>query len=349
MYSTFVGGSNDDGATCLAIDARGVASLAGYTSSTDYPTTPGAWDTTFNGGIGPPYFSATDAFVSRIDPSLPTAQQLVYSTYLGGSGNAIVLAVATDIAGMVTVGGWTGSSNFPATAESQDTTYNGGRGGQFDSPKDAFVTRLDPALAAAQQLVYSTFLGGAGDEYVTSLWVDATGGVTLAGGTDSGNYPVTPGAWDPTHNGGSDAFVTRLDMLPFGAQRLGRSSPGCTGALSTWTTTAPRVGTQTFALACANATPRSTGVLALAGASLSTPLLVAGIEMWLDPATILLSVAVASNDRGSSYVSLPIPTHAGLTGRQLFAQWVFVGPSAPTPCPPLGVSSSAALAITIRP
>ncbi len=78
---------------------------------------------------------------------------------------------------------------------------------------DAFVSRLDPSKTATSQLVYSTFVGGSGDDFAYSLAVDASGGVNVAGYTDSINFPTTSGAYNTTYNGGyNDAFVSRLSM-----------------------------------------------------------------------------------------------------------------------------------------
>ncbi len=151
MYSTFLGASSTDAAFAVAVDAAGVATVAGVAESRDFPVTPGAWATSYGGDIG-------DGFVTRLDPGLPSAQQLTYSTFLGGGGLDGVNALALDAAGVATVTGSTLSTNFPTTVGAWDRTYNGGTafGG------DAFVTRLDPRLPAAQQLVYSTYLGAAG-------------------------------------------------------------------------------------------------------------------------------------------------------------------------------------------
>src|SRR5262249_25130951 len=144
--------SDHDVASDLAVDAAGVITIAGDTMSKDYPTTAGAWDRSHNGGGTWP----TDAFVSRLDPSKPQAQQLTWSTYLGGSVEDAAFSLSVDSAGVATVCGWTSSPDYPTTAGAYDTTYNGA--GQY--PLDAFVARLDPARTGPQQLLYSTFVGG---------------------------------------------------------------------------------------------------------------------------------------------------------------------------------------------
>ena len=99
---------------------------------------------------------------------------------------------------------------------------------------------MDPGL------VWSTFLGGTGNERALALALDAQGAATVAGGTQSADFPTTSGAFDPTHNGGDDAFITRLDMLPTGVSAYGTSSSGCTDPLAIGVTSWPQVGKAEF-------------------------------------------------------------------------------------------------------
>ena len=201
IWSTFLGGNSTDIPYAISVDPSGVVTVAGYTLSTNFPQTPGAYQTTLNGTI--------DGFVSRLDPRQSGAAQLVYSTFLGGNGLERVDGLHVDPAGVVTVAGLTGSTNFPVT---NNSSYNGGF-------SDAFVSRLDPRLTGKKQLVYSTFLGGSGRDHANRLSVDANNVVTVVGMTQSTDFPWAPGAYDTTHNGGEDAFVSRLDpSLPVAKQ-----------------------------------------------------------------------------------------------------------------------------------
>jgi len=196
IWSTFLGGSGNDFAFALALDSSGAVTVAGHTDSSDFPTTPGTFGTTHNGTYD------WDAFVTRLDP---TGGSLLWSTFLGGGATDWAYALALDPSGAVTVAGFTGSSGFPTTPGAYDPTYN--------SNYDAFVTRLD---ATGSTLLWSTFLGGGNDDYAYALALDSSGAVTVAGHTDSSDFPTTPGAYDPTYNSGSnDAFVTRLDPTGF--------------------------------------------------------------------------------------------------------------------------------------
>jgi hypothetical protein len=192
IWSTFLGGS---AAECspgcsLAVDASGAVYVAGTTGSADFPTTPGAFDTTHNGDF--------DAFVAKLDPS---GGALVYGTFLGGAGHDLGFEIAVDDAGAAYVAGGADAGGFPTTPGAFDTTHNG--------ETDAFVAKLDPSGGA---LVYSTFLGGADeDDAFGGLAIDATGAAYVGGETQSVDFPATAGAFDPTFNGVSDAFVTKLD------------------------------------------------------------------------------------------------------------------------------------------
>jgi Beta-propeller repeat len=122
-YSTFLGGSSVDVGQGIAVDSAGAAYVAGFTPSTDFPTTAGAFDTSYNGG--------DDGFVTKFEPN---GSGLSYSTFLGGSNFEDGLRIAVDSAGAAYVAGVTSSTDFPTTAGAFDTSYNGGG--------DAFVTKL---------------------------------------------------------------------------------------------------------------------------------------------------------------------------------------------------------------
>jgi hypothetical protein len=204
-YSTYLGGSGLDEGVGIAVDALGNAYVAGVTESTTFPTTAGAFDTTFNGGI-------FDAFVTKLN-SLGSG--LLYSTYLGGSGLDLGRGIAVDALGNAYVTGVTESTNFPTTMGAFDTTLNG--------VSDAFVTKLNPSLVGPASLVYSTYLGGSGRDEGDGIAVDAAGDAYVTGRTGSSNFPTTTGAFDTSFNGSADAFVTKIaDISPPEA-----STPGC--------------------------------------------------------------------------------------------------------------------------
>src|SRR5438445_323495 len=125
-----------------AVDAAGDAYVTGQTGSSDFPTSVGAFDTSWNGSF--------DAFVTKLDPAGST---LLYSTFLGGSRDDVGFGIALDAAGDAYVTGFAASSDFPTSVGALDTSQNGS--------DDAFVTKLNPA---GSTLLYSTFLGGSGDD-----------------------------------------------------------------------------------------------------------------------------------------------------------------------------------------
>jgi beta-propeller repeat-containing protein len=196
FYSTFLGGSGEDSSPAIAVDAAGNAYVTGRTFSPDFPTTAGAFQASFGDG-------SFHAFVTKLNSS---GSALVYSTYLGGSGADAGSGIAVDTSGQAFVTGNTNSSNFPTTTTAFQTTYGGG------GCCDAFVTQLN---AAGSGLVYSTYLGGSGDDEGNAIAVDPAGNAYVSGLTDSTNLPTTAGAFQTTHAGGFDAFVTKLD--PAGA------------------------------------------------------------------------------------------------------------------------------------
>ena len=202
LYSTFLGGANDhpdgvEGADGIAVDSAGNVYLTGWTSATDFPTTPGAFDSSFNGG-GPEF--QVDAFVTKIDSS---GSSLIFSTYLGGERDEWGNGLAIDDSSNVYVVGVTYSTNFPTTTAVFDRSHNGGVG-------DAFVTKLNPTGTG---LTYSTFIGGSEWEEGGSIAVDSEGKAYISGYTESSDFPVTPGALSTNFNGGdSDGFVSKLSV-----------------------------------------------------------------------------------------------------------------------------------------
>lgn len=195
VAGTFLGGSNADVATDVAVDAAGNGYATGWTLSPDFPTTPGAYDTTFNGEPEP---LNSDAFLAKFDAT----GALVFSSFLGGSSRDHALAIAVDQQGNIYVTGSTASLDFPTLKGAYDTTFNGA----VDVLNtDAFLAKFNSDGA----LVYSTFLGGSEADVGTSIALDAYGNAYVTGDTGSNDFPVTPGAFA---GAGSkpDAFVAKL-------------------------------------------------------------------------------------------------------------------------------------------
>jgi len=188
VYSTYLGGSSTDAVLAVALDSSDNAYVTGHTSSSSFPTTTGAFQTTLGG--------LSDAFVTVINTA---GSGYVYSTFLGGSSNDVGDGIAVDSSGNAYVTGVTESTNFPLQSPLQ-ATYGGG-------PTDAFVTKLNPTGSA---LVYSTFLGGSQSDLGASIAVDGGNNAYVTGQTSSSNFP-TVGATQSTPGGGNDAFVSEID------------------------------------------------------------------------------------------------------------------------------------------
>ena len=191
LYSTYLGGSTDDYAQALAVDGSGNAFVVGGTYSTDFPTL-GAVQSVY-GGV------ERDAFAAQFDP---TGSALVYSTYLGGAQHDRGIGVAVTDAGDAFVVGETSSTDFP-TANAYQPANAGG--------SDVFVTHLS---AGGSPLLFSTYLGGTGDDFGYAVAADALGNAYVAGFTQRPRFPRPSTPSNP---------VTRLRAM--------RSCPGLARAV----------------------------------------------------------------------------------------------------------------------
>lgn len=189
-FATYLGGTGEDDGNAIAIDGGGNAYITGDTASTDFPTVTGAHSTKNSGGL--------DVFVTKISSDGHT---LLYSTYVGGSGNDIGSAIAVDALGDAFVAGQTASStNFPHTTGAYQTTFGG-------SNLDAFVFELNTTGAG---LTYSTYLGGTGNDAAAGIAVDNSGNAYIVGSTTSTDFP-THNAKQSAIVGQSNGFVTKLN------------------------------------------------------------------------------------------------------------------------------------------
>ena len=214
IYSTYLGGTNGDVGYGIALDLSNNAYLTGYTQSFDFPTSPGAFQTSLGANRA--------AWVTRLNS---TGTALIYSTYLGGTTSvttpceACGTAIAVDSLGNAYVCGLTAESNFPITPGAFQTVFKSSSNGH-----DAFITKLNPSGTA---LGFSTYVGGTGDDGATGIAVDSSGNVWFKGNTKSTDFPVTPGAFQTVNKGIFDAYVAELD--PTGSQLLYSSYLGGSG------------------------------------------------------------------------------------------------------------------------
>ena len=192
LYMTYLGGKENEFAEHrMALLADGSVLLTGVTGSSDFPTTPGAFQRELQG--------PTAGFVAKLSGD---GTKLAFSTLLGGSGGDFFLMPTTDAAGNIYVVGQTASPDFPVTPGALQRTYGGERDGVFAvfSPDGA-------------KLLYATYLGGKGGELVRSLALGPSGEVYLVGKTASDDFPITPGAAQTKRRGDLDAFIVKLVPL----------------------------------------------------------------------------------------------------------------------------------------
>jgi hypothetical protein len=275
VYSSYLGGSTGEQAFAVAIDGDRNAYVTGWTLSSDFPTTAGAFQTTFKGPAG---FS--DAFVTKLDS---TGSVLVYSTYLGGGFNHdIGQAIAVDAARNAYVTGRTESGDFPTTAGAFQQTHAGGR-------TDAFVTKVNPAGSA---LVYSTFLGGNGDDRASGIAIDGDNSAYVTGTTDSNNFPTTVGAFKPI--GGSrkvdlDAFVAKIfNDVPPPAPAVTRSEESAATEIGFWRSYGAETGTFSGGSIVASNVAASTAMFSFTGTAVS----------WIGVKCNVCGIAAVSIDGG---------------------------------------------------
>ena len=232
LYSTLLAGDRGEEAFGIAVDLAGHAYVTGYTLSSNFPTTPGAFQTTRRGG--------QDAFVTKFKPD---GSGLVYSTLLNGrfeAGSAFAASssargIAVDPTGSAHVAGSTRSGDFPATADAFQPTLTGAAG------TDAFLTKLN---TTGSGLLYSSYLGGSGvsgqrDEAL-AIALDVLGDAYITGWTNASvGFPTTPlgflSPFQKLNAGGSDAFVTKFSTgtpTVFSISTILPSAGGDTGTVS---------------------------------------------------------------------------------------------------------------------
>jgi hypothetical protein len=194
LYATYLGGSDEDSASGIAVDGAGNAYVTGQADSSDFPVTPGALQPGYRGGAR----NSFNAFVAKLNAA---GTALLYATYLGGSNIDAASGIAVDGAGDAYVTGYTASSDFPTTPGAQQST----------SPSQAsfaFVAKLNRQGSA---LLYSATVGGSLGAEGAAIAVDGAGNAYVTGSTQSSDFPITRGAVRSTHEGEDDTFVAKLN------------------------------------------------------------------------------------------------------------------------------------------
>jgi hypothetical protein len=199
VYSTYLGGNSSTGdfSEGIVLDSANNAYITGYTYSTDFPVTTGAYQTTNKGAAS----GGATGFAAKINPAKTGSASLVYSTYLGGSGGDNPFLAAVDSSGDLYIPGTTSSNDFPITSNAYQSTRTG---------NNAFLAELNPA---GSSLLYSTFFGGSGTDGAYQVALGSNSAVYLGGYTSSSNFPITKDAFETTYNSAiNTAFVAEFDM-----------------------------------------------------------------------------------------------------------------------------------------
>lgn len=206
-YATYLGGNGSDRAVGIAVDDQGAMYITGSTTATDFPTTPGALQSTcriakLDDGC---YY---DTFVAKLASD---GSRLVYSTYLASAdlgGLDYPGAIAVDGSGNATVVGYTASEQWPLQVPIQSALNAAPCPNSFQDRLcfDSVVATFTPE----GQLAFSSYLGGKGDEYSADVALGADGSIYLTGSTESLDYPTTTGTVQPTLRAGSDIFLAHI-------------------------------------------------------------------------------------------------------------------------------------------
>jgi hypothetical protein len=204
VYSTYLGGNGTDRAFGIALDSLGNAYVTGDTDSTDFPVSTNPFQPTPGGG--------KDAFLSKLDPN---GANLLYSTYFGKSGTEHSFGIAVESPGKAYITGDTDSTNLAIVNGFQTV---------LSASIDGFVAKFDTTMQGTSSLLYSTYLGGTGNDEGNGIAVDTAGHAYVAGDTSSTDFPHTTGAFQTSFQGGTDAFITKIDTAQTGNGSLVYSS-----------------------------------------------------------------------------------------------------------------------------
>ena len=335
VYSTYIAGSTKELGYAIALGPNNVAYVTGPTSSNDFPTTAGAFDTSDAGGGGKAFVSVVDTTKTGVGNSL------TYSTFLGGGGGDTAYGIRADAAGNAYIVGTTPSTNFPGT---NTGTRLGGFQTILANPRgNAFIAKLSLGGKGTADLLYSTYFGGSGDgppstvpDQGFAIAIDSANppNAYIAGWTPSANLPIlTPLPGESTLKGPSDAFVAKFPLVPtlgivpapgttldFGTVQIGTTSPAQTVTLTNNTT-----GPISFTGAVKSGANAADYTVTTAGCTggivVGTPCVVSvTFTPTAPPATEVATLTITDGDSTSPQVfqltgkGMNVPPDFGLTG-----------------------------------
>jgi hypothetical protein len=304
VYGTYYGGSRSEAYLNFAQDIAGNLVIMGRTSSPDLPGARGR------------LVGTLDIFVAVFDPV-----RLVTARYLNTPDGAAPFEVNLDPAGIITFSGNT-LTGFPTTPGAWQLI---GR-----TPGGGFVARLGPDL----NLWYGSYFGGSVGDASDTL-SRTRDGWTLLGGRGASPDMPTPGVFNTTLRGINDAFLARMDLLPTGVNRYGRSSGACLGPIVMDVTRMPGAGAPDFTIVCSAAPPSATGWLLLGVAPDASGTQILGARLHVDVSRLV--VAVPTNSSATGFGSVTLPLDQSWRGRQAYAQFVWINSAN---CPGNGFLSS---------
>ena len=271
LYSTYFGGSATNNGASVGVDTSGDAYVTGDTTSTDMPTTPGAFQPNCNTTLG----TCNNSFIAKFNPAGQGNADLVYSTYFGGSGIEVTKGLVVDLANNAYVTGRTTSTDFPTKSPLQ-AAHAAGNGSipirpltrlasmsPLSEGNDGFVLELNPTGTALQ---FSTYLGGTQLDSLNAIALDNHDNIYVGGRTSSTDYPTTAGAFQTAHypdNGTFDAVVGKI--APLSAAGIAFGPASLTLSALVGTTSLP----QTITLLAAGSTSPLTLTSVLASRSFS--------------------------------------------------------------------------------
>jgi len=192
IFSTFLGGNGSDWASHIALDKNNNIYISGQTRSTNFPTTIGAYDNSFNGDL-------QDITISKFNED---CSELIFSTFLGSDSTEYCQDITLDSSNNVLIIGYVANGNFPLTLNALDDSFNGGR-------YDGIICKLK---RDGSDLLYSSFIGGNHYDYCNSINVDKNDNIFIIGETYSNNFPTTVGAFDESFNDPVDIFVCKMNI-----------------------------------------------------------------------------------------------------------------------------------------
>ena len=195
LFSTLLGGSEAENKCYMDLDSSGNIFITGITSSSDFPTTSGVFDETFNGG--------GDVYVLQLKSD---GTDIIFSSFIGGSDNDHFASIDVDPIGDIIITGYTQSTDFPTTSGAFDETHGG--------INDIFIFKME---SDGTDLLFSTFIGGNANEHLSSgndrqyqVNVNQYGNIIISHQTNSTDFPTTPDAFDTTYNGSYDIVIYEL-------------------------------------------------------------------------------------------------------------------------------------------